>query len=115
MRVSVVCSISDISNISPVFISEDEPAELQVSHDDSMSVTVLHGVQHLSEQMPRLLLAHALPASHVRVHVAVVTGQEDVHAVLANHHVQQAADVAVVTDPGVSSQTLLVTAQGEHL
>lgn len=98
-----------------MFVREDEPAELQVSQDDSVSMTVSHSVQHLSEQMPRLLLAETLPAPHIRVHVTVVTGQEDVHAVLANHHVQQAADVAMVTNPHVGSQPLLVTAQGEHL
>lgn len=78
-------------------------------------MTVRHGAQDLSEQMPRLLLAQTLPASHVRVHVAVVPRQEDVHAVLANHHVQQAADVVVVTNPVVGSQTLQVTTQREHL
>lgn len=80
-----------------------------------MLVTVRHGVQHLSEQVPRLVLAQALSIAHVCVHVAVVTGQEDIHAVPANHHVQQAADVAVVTDAAVGSQSLLVTTQGEHL
>lgn len=107
------CSSSSI--FSPVFVGEDEPAEFQVSQDDSMAMAVRHGIQHLSKQMPRLLLAKTLPASHIRVHVAVVTGQEDIHTVLANHHVQQAADVVMVTDPGVGSQPLLVTTQRKHL
>lgn len=88
---------------SPVSVSEDEPAKLQVSEDDSVLMTVRHGVQHLGEKKPRLLLIQTLPAAHVRVHVAVVTRQEDVHTVLANHHIQQAADVVMVTDPIVGS------------
>lgn len=103
------------SNISPVLVSEDKPAELQVSQNDSVLVTVCYGVQHLSEQVPRLILAQTLPAAHICMHVAMVTGQEDIHAVHANHHVQQATDVAVVTDAAVGSQPLLVTMQGKHL
>lgn len=98
-----------------MLVGEDEPAELQVSQDDSLLMTVRHGVQHLSEQKLRLLLAETLPASHVRVHVAVVTGQEDVHPVLANHHVLQAADVVVVTDADIGSQAVLVTTERNHL
>lgn len=116
-RPSQQCSrqYCSISNISPVLVREDEPAELQVSQNDSVLVTVCYGVQHLSEQVPRLVLAQTLPAAHICVHVAMVTRQEDVHAVPANHHVQQAADVAVVTDAAVGSQPLLVTTQWKHL
>ena len=102
-------------SVSPVFVGEDEPAELQVSQDNAVLVTVRHGVQHLSEQMPRLLLADKFPASHIRVHVTVVSGKEDVHAILTNHYVLQAADVVMVTDAGVSSQPLLLTTQRNHL
>lgn len=100
---------------SPVPVGEDEPAELQVSEDDATLVTVRHSVQHLSEQTLRLLLVQTLPAAHVRVHVAVVSGQEDVHVVLTDHHIRQAADVVMVTDTVVGSQPLLVTTQGERL
>ncbi|TNN45137.1 hypothetical protein EYF80_044676 [Liparis tanakae] len=84
-----------------------EAPQLEVPQHGPVAVAVPHGAQHLGEQKPRLLLAEALPAAHVRVHVAVVTGQEDVHAVPANHHVQQAADVVVVTDASVGGQPLL--------
>lgn len=80
-----------------------------------MLMTVHHGVQHLSEQMSCFLLAETLPAPQVCVHVTMVTGQEDVHAALLDHHVQQGADVVMATDPGIGSQTLLVTTQREHL
>lgn len=97
-------------SVSPVSVSEDESAEFQVSQHNSVAMAVLHSVQHLSKQEPRLLLAQALPAADVSVHVAMVTRQEDIHAVLAHHDVQQATDVVVVTEPSVSSQPLLVTA-----
>lgn len=74
-----------------------------------MAMAMCHGIQHLSEQKPRLLLVQTLTGAHISVHVAMVTRQEDVHAVLADHHVQQAADVVMVTKPGVGSQPLLVT------
>ena len=78
-------------------------------------MAVCHGVQHLSKQKPRLLLAQTLPAAHVSVHVAMMTGQEDIHTVLADHHVQQATDVIMVTKPGVGSQPFLVPMQREYL
>lgn len=80
-----------------------------------MLMTVHHSFQHLSEQVPRLLLAQSLPASDVRVHVTVVAGQEHIHSVLANHHVQQAADVLMATNPSIGNQTLLVATQGKDL
>lgn len=80
-----------------------------------MLVTVLHSSQHLSKQMPCLFFTQALPASQVRVHVAVVSRQKDVRTVLADHHVLQATDVGMVTNLGVGSQPLLVTTQWKYL
>lgn len=80
-----------------------------------MAMAVHHSIQHLSEQKPRLLLTQTLPVAHVCVHVAMVIGQKDIHTVLANHHVLQATDVVVVTNPGIGSQVLLVATQREHL
>lgn len=78
LQLGVLHSISGICRctcvwVSPVSVSEDEPAELQVSQDDSLAVTVCHGVQHLGEQKPRLLLAQTLLAAHIRMHVSMVT------------------------------------------
>lgn len=101
--------------ISPVLVGEDEPAQLEVSQDHAVLVAVRHRGQHLGEQAARLLLAQALPAAQVRVHVAVVTLQEDVDAVGADHHVPQAAEIGVLADAGVGGQPLLVAAQGNHL
>lgn len=100
---------------SPVLVHEDEAAELQVPEHHSMAVAVHDSIQHLREQEPCLLLTQALPVAHVRVHVAVMTSEENVHVIPANHHVEQPADVVVTTDPSVRLQALLVTSQREHL
>lgn len=91
------------SKTSSVSVDEDKSTELQVSQDDSVAMTVRHGVQHLSKQKPRLLFAQALPVAHVRMHVTIVTRQEGMHTVLANHHVQQTTDVVVMTNSGIGS------------
>lgn len=83
---------------SSVLVHKDEPSQLQVSKYDSLVMAVRHRVQHLSKQTPRLFLIQPLPAAHVRVHVAVVIGQEDVQVVLTDHHILQSADVVVFTD-----------------
>lgn len=45
------------SETSPVLVNEDKSAQLQISQDDSMEMTVRHGVQHLSEKIPRLVFS----------------------------------------------------------
>lgn len=102
-------------SVLPVSVGEDKPTELQISQHDSMLMTVPHSIQHLSEQVPRLLLTQTLPASDICMHVTMMARQEDVHSVLANHHVQQSADVLMVTNPSIGNQTLLVTTQGKDL
>lgn len=94
---------NNISNVSsdcilPVLVHKDESSQLQVSQDDPLVMAVRHRVQHLSEQTSRLFLIQPLPATHVRVHVTVVIGQEDVQVVRTNHHVLQGADVVVFAD-----------------
>lgn len=103
------------ASVSPECISEDKPAELHVSQNDSMLVTVGHSTQHLSEETPRLVFTQLFPASHVHVHVTVVGRQEGIHPILTDHRVQEAADVVMVTDSVIGSQTFLVTPQGKNL
>lgn len=78
-------------------------------------MAVRDGIQHLGEQKPRLLLVQALPAPHVRVHVAMVTRQEYIHLVLADYNILQTTDVGVFADPLVGRQPFLVSTQWEHL
>lgn len=80
-----------------------------------MVMTVHDSIQHLGEQKPRLLLVKAFPVAHIRVHVTMVTRQEDIHLVLANYNVLQSADVFMFTNPIIGRQPLLVSTQWEHL
>lgn len=84
-----------------MFVCEDEPPELQVPQDHAVTVTVRHCAQHLGEETPCLLLVQVLPAANVCVHVTVVMRQEGVDAVLTGNHIQQTADVAVLSDAAV--------------
>lgn len=111
----VVVGVPGCGGGLPELIGEDESAQLQISENDAVLVAVGHGSQHLSEKTPGLIFTQLFPASHVHVHVAVVSRQEGVRPILPDHHVQEAADAFMATNPVVGSQTFLVATQGKNL
>ena len=70
----------------PLTIFEDKLAQFQVAEYNSAVMTVSDAQDHLIEQPTRFLFVELSLASYVLMHVAMVTGKEDVRFLLSEKY-----------------------------